>query len=37
MPISTKRIKHSGAPSGGVGQSHNEGTMQNSSRNDQTE
>jgi len=35
VPISSKRIKLSGAPSTGVNQSHSHGTMQNSSTNDQ--
>ena len=30
-PIYSKRIKFSGAPSGGVGQTHSPGTMQSSS------
>ena len=35
MPISSKRIELSGAPSGGVGQTHSPGTIQSSSANDQ--
>jgi len=30
-PISSKRVELSGAPSGGVGQTHSPGTMQSSS------
>ena len=36
-PISSKRMELSGAPSGGVGQTHSPGTMQSSSTNDQME
>ena len=34
-PISSKRIKLSGTPSRGVGQTYSPGTMQSSSTNDQ--
>jgi len=34
-PISSKRTELSGAPRGGVGQTHSPGTMRSSSRNDQ--
>jgi len=34
-PISSKRMKLSGAPSTGFGQTHSPGTMQSSSTNDQ--